>query len=209
MSDLQTLPAGRLRDALTAAVGPDGVGVGDSERDLHATDLTFHRPHRPDLVVYPDHDRGGVAGPRARGRAPRSRDAVRGRHEPRGSRDPRERGDQPRSLPPHRHPRHLAGQPDGHCLGGGDPARARAGRRGARPLLPRRPGSRRNPRRHGRHECSRHDHGALREDARQRARARGRPRQTDGSSAPARRHARHPPATTSPGSSSARKGPWP
>ncbi len=26
---------------------------GDSERDLHAADLSFHPPHRPDLVVYP------------------------------------------------------------------------------------------------------------------------------------------------------------
>ena len=26
---------------------------GDSERDLHASDLSFHAPHRPDLVVYP------------------------------------------------------------------------------------------------------------------------------------------------------------
>ena len=26
---------------------------GDSERDLHAEDLSFHPPHRPDLVVYP------------------------------------------------------------------------------------------------------------------------------------------------------------
>ena len=31
--------------------------VGDSERDLHATDLTFHAPHRPDLVVYPESTR--------------------------------------------------------------------------------------------------------------------------------------------------------
>ena len=53
MSDLQTLPAGGLRDALIAAVGADSIGDGESERDLHATDLTFHRPHRPDLVAYP------------------------------------------------------------------------------------------------------------------------------------------------------------
>jgi D-lactate dehydrogenase (cytochrome) len=43
----------RLRDALVAALGADRVADGDSERDLHAADLTFHRPHRPDLVVYP------------------------------------------------------------------------------------------------------------------------------------------------------------
>jgi D-lactate dehydrogenase (cytochrome) len=39
--------------ALVAAVGdPTLVTAGDSERDLHASDITFHRPHRPDVVVY-------------------------------------------------------------------------------------------------------------------------------------------------------------
>jgi len=38
-----------LRDAL----GDDRVRDGDSELDLHAGDLTFHPPHRPDIVVYP------------------------------------------------------------------------------------------------------------------------------------------------------------
>jgi D-lactate dehydrogenase (cytochrome) len=38
-----------LRDAL----GPDQVREGDSERDLHGVDLSFHTPRRPDLVVYP------------------------------------------------------------------------------------------------------------------------------------------------------------
>ena len=43
-----------LRDALVAAVGDaTRVSDGDSERDLHAGDITFHRPHRPDVVVYP------------------------------------------------------------------------------------------------------------------------------------------------------------
>ena len=43
-----------LRDALLEVLG-DGARVsdGDSERDLHAEDITFHRPQRPDLVVYP------------------------------------------------------------------------------------------------------------------------------------------------------------
>ncbi len=39
--------------ALGAALGEDRVRDGDSERDLHAGDLSFHPPHRPDLVVYP------------------------------------------------------------------------------------------------------------------------------------------------------------
>ena len=43
-----------LQAALVDAVGDQQrVAVGDSERDLHASDITFHRPHRPDVVVYP------------------------------------------------------------------------------------------------------------------------------------------------------------
>jgi D-lactate dehydrogenase (cytochrome) len=42
-----------FRDRLTAALGPDAVSDGDSDRDLHGADLTFHPPHRPDLVVSP------------------------------------------------------------------------------------------------------------------------------------------------------------
>jgi D-lactate dehydrogenase (cytochrome) len=44
-----------LFDALIEALGGDAarVGRGDSERELHAADLTFHAPHRPDIVVYP------------------------------------------------------------------------------------------------------------------------------------------------------------
>jgi D-lactate dehydrogenase (cytochrome) len=42
-----------LHDALIEALGPGAVADGDSERDLHGADLTFHEPHRPDLVVYP------------------------------------------------------------------------------------------------------------------------------------------------------------
>ena len=42
-----------LRDALVAAIGDASrVSVGDSDRDLHAGDITFHRPRRPDVVVY-------------------------------------------------------------------------------------------------------------------------------------------------------------
>ena len=42
-----------LREALAVAVG-DGsrVSDGESERDLHASDISFHRPVRPDVVVY-------------------------------------------------------------------------------------------------------------------------------------------------------------
>jgi D-lactate dehydrogenase (cytochrome) len=42
-----------LKQALSDALGPEHVRDGDSERDLHAEDLSFHAPHRPDLVVYP------------------------------------------------------------------------------------------------------------------------------------------------------------
>jgi len=42
-----------LRAALADALGdPSRVSDGDSERDLHAGDMSFHRPHRPDVVVY-------------------------------------------------------------------------------------------------------------------------------------------------------------
>jgi D-lactate dehydrogenase (cytochrome) len=44
-----------LRETLVAALGDARrVSDGDSERDLHSSDITFHRPHRPDLVVYPE-----------------------------------------------------------------------------------------------------------------------------------------------------------
>jgi D-lactate dehydrogenase (cytochrome) len=39
--------------ALREALGSDRVREGDSERDLHGVDLSFHTPQRPDLVVYP------------------------------------------------------------------------------------------------------------------------------------------------------------
>ena len=44
---------GRARLTLRAALGNDAVKDGESERDLHGADLSFHEPHRPDLVVYP------------------------------------------------------------------------------------------------------------------------------------------------------------
>ncbi|RDI75234.1 FAD/FMN-containing dehydrogenase [Gaiella occulta] len=46
MTDLRAVLASALAD-------PGRVTDGDSERDLHASDLTFHRPQRPDAVVYP------------------------------------------------------------------------------------------------------------------------------------------------------------
>ena len=45
--------AEELRRALIAAIGNERrVSDGASERDLHAGDISFHRPHRPDVVVY-------------------------------------------------------------------------------------------------------------------------------------------------------------
>ena len=42
-----------MRAALAEAIGdPARVSTGDSERDLHAADITFHPPHRPDVVVH-------------------------------------------------------------------------------------------------------------------------------------------------------------
>ena len=51
MGDSAT-PAAVLREELERALGAGAVSDGDSERDLHAHDLTFHVPHLPDLVVY-------------------------------------------------------------------------------------------------------------------------------------------------------------
>ncbi len=44
-----------LRDGLVEALGGDAsrVSTGVSDRDLHASDMTFHAPRRPDVVVYP------------------------------------------------------------------------------------------------------------------------------------------------------------
>jgi D-lactate dehydrogenase (cytochrome) len=45
--------ADELRAALAEAIGDETrVSTGESERDLHAEDITFHRPRRPDVVVY-------------------------------------------------------------------------------------------------------------------------------------------------------------
>jgi D-lactate dehydrogenase (cytochrome) len=41
------------KQALSEALGPEHVRDGDSERDLHGEDISFHARHRPDLVVYP------------------------------------------------------------------------------------------------------------------------------------------------------------
>ena len=47
------MTSGELREALAVAVGdPSRVSDGDSERDLHASDISFHLPARPDVVVY-------------------------------------------------------------------------------------------------------------------------------------------------------------
>ena len=49
-----TVAAQELREALLEVLGEDArVSDGDSDRDLHGADITFHTPRRPDLVVYP------------------------------------------------------------------------------------------------------------------------------------------------------------
>ena len=46
---------GALVTRLVEAIGDERrVSTGDSERDLHAADMTFHQAHRPDVVVYPE-----------------------------------------------------------------------------------------------------------------------------------------------------------
>lgn len=47
-------PLAHIRDSVAQALDdPARVTSGESELDLHAADLSFHRPRRPDLVVYP------------------------------------------------------------------------------------------------------------------------------------------------------------
>ncbi len=47
--DVEVLAA-ELRDVVA---DPRRVSTGDSDRDLHAADMTFHQPRPPDVVVYP------------------------------------------------------------------------------------------------------------------------------------------------------------
>jgi D-lactate dehydrogenase (cytochrome) len=56
METAETVPMSAAE--LCAAIGellgdPSRVSDGDSERELHAGDISFHAPHRPDVVVYP------------------------------------------------------------------------------------------------------------------------------------------------------------
>ena len=39
---------------LTALLGDDRVSTGESVLDQHAADPTYHAPHRPDAVVFPE-----------------------------------------------------------------------------------------------------------------------------------------------------------
>jgi len=41
-------------DFLTDLLGTDHVSVSDADRDAHSQDESFHRPHRPDVVVWPE-----------------------------------------------------------------------------------------------------------------------------------------------------------
>ncbi len=50
----RTAASDDLVDALRDAIADESrVRTGDSDLDLHAADMTFHRPHRPAVVVYP------------------------------------------------------------------------------------------------------------------------------------------------------------
>jgi D-lactate dehydrogenase (cytochrome) len=49
-----SIAADELRLELESALADGGrVSAGDSDRDLHSADISFHRPRRPDLVVFP------------------------------------------------------------------------------------------------------------------------------------------------------------
>ena len=164
-----------VAEALREALGADAVKDGDSERDLHSADLSFHEPHRPDLVVYPSStaDVSQVLAIANERRIPVTPFGVGTSLE--GHIIPIHGGITPRPLAARPHRRPIAGEPDRNRAGGRHPPRADARCGRARPLLPRRPRRRRDARRHGRDERRRHDHRSLRQDARQRARARGRP----------------------------------
>ena len=41
-------------DFLTDLLGADHVSVTDADRDAHSHDESFHPPHRPDVVVWPE-----------------------------------------------------------------------------------------------------------------------------------------------------------
>ena len=156
-----------LRAALTEAIGdPARVSTGESELDLHAADFSFHRPHRPDVVVrvqstaevtavlaLADEQRVPVT-PFGAGTS------LEGHVDPDGGGI---------SLDLTRMDRMLAIAPadlTATVQPGVTRQRPRARRRRARAVLPRRPGRRRHARRNGRDERCGNDDSALREDAR-------------------------------------------
>ena len=185
IAELKQLLGSRAND--TAAV-----------RDHHSHGESYHLPAPPDVVCFP-HTTDEVAGDR-RGSAPRIRlpivpfgagtsleghvHAIQGRHHDRPARDepgrPRQRG---RSRRDGRGGRHAAAA-----------RRRRSGNTGL--MFPVDPGADCDDRRHGGHARLGHDGGALRHDARERARADGRPRRRPGSSGPARARESRRPATT-------------
>jgi len=52
-TDVRTERAAEAKQRLRDILGQEQVRDGDSERDLHGADFSFHEPHRPDFVVYP------------------------------------------------------------------------------------------------------------------------------------------------------------
>lgn len=51
---MSTLSPAFVSELVSALAGDAArVSTGDSDRDLHSEDMTFHRPIRPDVVVYP------------------------------------------------------------------------------------------------------------------------------------------------------------
>ena len=164
----------RRRRTARGARGRRGQGRRLRARPpLGGPQLPRAAPPRPRRLPLLDGRR--VAGARDRERGPDPGDAVRRWNESRGPHHPGPRRYHPRPLAARPDRRRVAREPHRHRAGGRHAARADARCRRARPFLPRRPRRRRDARRHGRDERSGHDHRPLRQDARQRAGARGRP----------------------------------
>ena len=109
----------RARPARASIPDEQRVNDGESVLDQHAADLSYHPPHRPDVVVFPESAAEVAAVLAYADERRRPGRALRRRHEPRRPRDPAARRDQPR---PHAHERDRRAAPRGSHRDGRSPA---------------------------------------------------------------------------------------